>query len=791
VNAAAVVSLSLALGACVAAFSLVDALILRPLPVRQPAQLIYLAFSTPEPDRPESSTFNDPLFARLREAGRGRVDLAAFSTHVMRPATFTDEGEKEQLRTQYVSGDAFGLLGVVPAAGRLLTSQDDIRPGEQPVAVLSHTLWMRRFGGDPAIVGRWISLDDLPLQVVGVTEPRFAGIEPGRPTDLWVPYAMYDRRAFGNASFSWFRILGRVRDGVGPGEVQSVLQAAFTGFRRERGGSDRSPEGVARFLSTPLFVRSAANGPSPLRREFERSLWLLAAIASLVLLIAGSNVANLFLARAAAREHEMSLRLSIGAGRGRLTQQVLVESALVTAVASVGALLFSGLVAPAIVGMLASPDDPVQLDLRPDWRVAVFAGGSILLVTALLGLAPALRASSVALMTPLKMGAGRAAARAGLMRPFVVQVAFSLAVLFVGSLLVLSFARVSRVNPGFATSNVLVFSLEPAQRMDPGHQRTILFDVIDRIRAVPGVESAAASEFSMLGRAWTHFITVPGTASERIETTMSPVTDGFFETMKIPLVAGRTFVRRDMEPESAAVIVNEAFARMYFGSNPAVGRTFEGHFDDRIGRHEIVGVVSDARYDLRKSAAPTIYLPLPLRTKADLRVRASDTVSLESRLRHEIRATSPSFRVTSVTPQSATVNQTLLRERLLALLAGFFAVVGLVLAAVGLYGVLSHAVVQRTREIGIRIALGARHWAAARTVVSDAVMTMVIGAVIGLVAGLYLSRFVETLLFEVKPLDFWSVALPLGILFLSALVSATFPAIRAARVNPVVALRDE
>ena len=290
VTMAALVSLSLALGACVAAFALVDALILRPLPVRQPDRLVYLAFPTYTPERPEADTFNDPLFVRLRDAGRAHVDLFAMSTQVIRPVIF--DGEKEPLRTQYMSGDAFRLLGVTASAGRLLAASDDVQPGAHPAAVISHAFWSRRFGGDPSVVGRWFTLEDRAFQIVGVTEPRFAGVEPGRPTDVWLPYAMYNPRAFGNFQFNWFRVFGRLRDGVKVEAASGVLQAAFTNVRRERvyldgPGPSRSSESAARFLGTPLFLRSAANGPSPLRREFERPLWILASIAALVLLIAG------------------------------------------------------------------------------------------------------------------------------------------------------------------------------------------------------------------------------------------------------------------------------------------------------------------------------------------------------------------------------------------------------------------------------------------------------------------------------------------------------------------------
>jgi predicted permease len=799
VTSTAVASLSLALGACLAAFSLLDALILRPLPVARPDQLIYLAFPTYAPERPEADTFNDPVFVGLRDASREHADLFAMSTQVMRPVTFAEAGgRKEEVRTQYVSGDAFNRLGVGAAVGRVLTGQDDLTPGAHPVAIVSHAFWMRRFGGDPAAVGRWFSLQDAQFQIVGVTEPRFAGIEPGRPTDLWMPYAMYNPRAFGNFQLNWFRILGRVHDSSRFELTQNVLQAAFINLRRQHAprefGPSASPERLARFLQTPLYVRSAANGPSPLRRQFERPLWILVSIAALVLLIAGSNVANLYLARTAAREREMALRLSIGSSRGRLFQQLMLESALVAGAACALGLFFAAAAAPVVVGMLAPPGDPVHLDLRFDWPLMAAAGGLTLLTTSLFGVVPALCASGVAPITALKTGDGRTGTRAGLMRPFVViQVAFGLIVLFVGSLLVLSFTRLSAVNPGFAASDVLLLSVEPVRKMDPPQHRAALLEVLDRLRTVPGVQGASAAEFNPIGRAWTYYVRVPGAEHEPIEVTMAPVAWGFFETMNIALVTGRTFSRSDMDPgNTPRIVVNDAFARRYFGSGAAVGRSLEARFgsNDAGGAQQIVGVVADTRYDLRKPAEPTIYIPL--RTNGTIQVRAGgDSAALGSRLREEVRAANRSFRVTSITSQSAVIDQTLLRERLLALLSGFFAVVGLVLAAVGLYGVLSYSVVRRTREIGIRVALGARQFNVVRAVLAEAGSAALVGAACGLLGGVYLSRFVEALLFDVTPLEFSSLVLPLGLMLLSVLLAAALPAWRVARVDPVIALREE
>jgi len=607
---------------------------------------------------------------------------------------------------------------------------------------------------------------------------------------------MYNPHAFDNFDFNWFRIVGRLKPGVSADQAQPALQAAFTAVRRDRAdfGPNQPPDRVARYLSAPLYARSATNGASPLRRQFERPLWILAAIAGLVLLIAGSNVANLFLARVAAREREMSLRLSIGASRARLIQQVLVESALVAIAACAGALLFAGVVAPAVVSLLGSPDDPVFLDLRVHWRLLAFAGGLTLLTTVLFGLASALRASHVVLMPALKDGGERSVRSARALRPFAaIQIAFSLIVLFAGSLLVLSFTRLSTVNPGFASSNVWNVSMETTARVNPADQRIAFLGVLDRLRALPGVQAAGASEFGVLGRAWTNFIRVPGTARDSFEATMAPVTPGFFAAMRIPIVDGRDFLDRDLTTAGQQpVIVNETFARRYAGSHRA-GGTIDARFgDDGITQHEIIGVVADTRYDLRETAAPTVYLPFRPGTIGALHVRVSgDAAALASTLRDEVRAANPLFRVTSVTPQSAEVEGTLLRERTLALLAGFFALVGLVLAAVGLYGISSYSFVQRRREIGIRLALGGSPAAVVRAVLSDTGRASLIGLACGLAGGLYLSRFMEALVFEVRPLDFWSLTLPLGTLLLAALTAAAGPAMRAARVDPATTLRDE
>jgi len=798
VTGAAMISLSLAIGACAAAFSLVDALLLRPLPVREPERLVYLTFAADVPDQDDRDSFAYPLFERLRADARPYIDLFGTSYQSIRRAVFPDTAEQdEKVRAQYVSGDAFAILGVRAALGRLLTAADDVRPGGHPVAVLSHRFWTRRFGGDPSVIGRSFRFEQRAFEIVGVAEPRFIGVEPGRVIDLWVPNMMWRAEALTHQDWSWFRILGRLKNGVSPEQARSALQATFSSVRRDRAAQVVRPgeqrERIERYVNTPLTLRSAANGPSELRKHFERPLWILVTVVALVLLIAGSNVANLFLARAAAREHEMSLRLSIGASRGRLIQQVLIESALLAGAASAFGFLFASAAAPIVVGMLAPSDSPAYLDLRMDWRLVAFLGTLGLLTTMLFGLAPALRASGTAPVVALKAAGERTGSRVHLLRPLVAaQVAFSLVVLFLGGLLLLSFAKLTKTDLGFTKSGVVLLRIE-SELKDPEQARDIGLQLIDRVRRLPGVHGAGLSGWALFsGSGWSRNIRLPGRGPEASDPYFLGVSPGWFETMRIRLLDGRTLEPRDTEPkEPSSVVVNEAFARHYFGGRRAVGLAF-GRVDRQgIVQQDIVGVVANAKYlDLRRPAPPTVYVPH--RGLGTLHVRtADDPLALTSTVRREIQVVHPSLRVTDVYMQSTLVDNTLLRERLLALLSGFFALVGLLLAAVGVYGVLTYSVVQRTREIGIRMALGARPLVVVRSVLMHIGWALACGIGVGLAGGLYVARFVGPLLFEVEPLDIWSIALPVAVMLSAAILAALPPARRAARVDPIIALRYE
>jgi predicted permease len=801
VTGAAIASLTLALGACLAAFSLIDALILRPLPVREPKQLVFLSFPTYSAGWPIGTNFSYPLFSRLRDSAPHGVELfAASSDENRRRVTFKSAEVEDEVRVQFITGNMFSVLGVQPAAGRLLTAADDVTPGAHPVAVVSHSFWRRRFGGDLSVVGSAFTSGQQRLEIVGVVQESFTGIDPGRLVDLWVPVAMYDAGGFTftNTEWNWLGVLGRLNSGVARERARDVLQAPFSQFRRElmagRRGPENPPDRVERYINTPLALESAANGPSGLRRQFDRPLWILSVLVGLVLLISVSNLANLYLARAAVREHEMSVRLSIGASRSRLVQQMLIESVLLAAVASVLGLLFARAAGPSIIEMLAPSTNPVYLELRTDGRLLAFLCIAAALTTILFGLAPALRASRVAPIGVLRGGEPRATSRPGLPRPLVaVQVSFSLAILFVAGLLLLSFGRLASTDVGFDKDGVLLVRVDSRDALDPDMVRTASVQLLERVRSVPGVSNASLSAWPLFAQGgWISRVRVAGHEADTFSPPHLFVSPGFFETMRIRLIAGRDFIPGDSEPlEPTAVIVNETFARRYFGAASPIGRVYDRTGQPPPVRQEIVGVVADVRLsDLRSVPQPTVYVPL--RGLGTMQVRtAGDALALTSVIDREVRATHPSLRASQFRLQATQIANTLLRERLLALLSGFFAAVGLLMAAVGLYGVLSYSVVRRTREIGIRIALGARSGALVIAIVRDAALMTGLGIVVGLAGGLYLSGFVKGLLHEVYPTDAFSIALPIGCLLLTAFFAAVPAARRASRLDPVEALRSE
>lgn len=792
-SSAAVISLGLAIGACTAAFSLIDALILRQLPVREPDRLVFVNRSGKGSDQRFASLFSYPFFDRLRHTSSPQLETFSMSHQSLRPAVLPDGGgAEERLMTQFVSGNAFDVLGVTAALGRLLRPSDDSTVGAHPAAaVVSHAFWMRRLGGNPGVLGLWIQLEQKPYQIVGVAQAGFTGAQPGVLTDIWVPNMMFQAESLSNPHWNWLQVWGRLSPGVTADAVEPIVHTMLTNFDDEEIRADK-PTGQ-RAVESAVNLVDGSTGLSQARMDFERPLLALAAIVGLVLLIACSNVANLLLARGAARRREMALRASIGAGRSRLVQQVLVESSVLTLAAAAVGVLASYAVVPLVVGMLTTHENPVYLEAQTNWRLLAFVAAIGSLTTILFGLAPALRASRALPGEIVALGDRHHTAGAGMARTLVAgQIGFSVMILFVAGLLLRSFDRLLSVNLGFTSEHLTLLSVEARERFDPAHARDVGRALLDRAQALPGVESASVSGWALF-RGWSNGNTVdiPGRGSA--QTRRLEVSSGFFRTMQIHVIDGRELLPRDAEArDSIPVLVNDTFARKYFPGERAVGRQLTTTSRGEPISYEIVGVTADARDgSMREEIGPYLFSPI---RDADgtVEIRSSlDARTLADYLRKELPLVHPSLRLVDVTRQTSLVGNTLLRERLLAVLSGFFAALGLLLAAVGLYGVLSYAVVRRTREIGIRLALGAQAAAVIRSIAGRIAIAITVGMVAGLAGGVYFAKFVDTFLYETEPLSPSSVGVPVLCLVVVACVATWAPLHRATRVDPAEALRTD
>lgn len=808
---AAVASLALAIGACTAAFSLIDALILRPLPVPEPNRLINLAqampsFFSPDNQSHESDFFSFIQFQDLRDAARGRAELFAMSlAGGFQPATFDDAGGAlENVRIDMITGRGFDVLGVKPSLGRLIQPDDDARVDGHAVAVLSYPFWKRRYGGNANAIGRWVTVGRQQYQIIGVADAKFGGVQPGYLTDFWLPLQVAGNpRTLASADDGRFAVWGRLNWDGPTADLRETLQARNTNFRREmvRNNPPRNLHGaqLQQMIETPLRIRSATTGRTSLfRAQFQRPLWFLALICGLLLLIACSNVANLLLARASARDSEMALRTSLGAGRGRLLQQMLIESGQLAAAACILAILFAAFVAPFVVGRLGSTEFPAWLDVNPNYRTISFTIGLSLITTILFGIVPALRASSTSPSATLKWSDRQHSSRLrGLRVMLAVQVGFSVALLFLSGLLLLSFRRLIGVDLGFTKENVVLFDLEPRDREN--HQRASPTELLDQLRRLPAVVSASATQQRPMGgdTAWimTPVVRMPGKAVETVRPTDVQVSEGFFRTLKFRWIAGRDFLPEELESVGThSVIVNQAFVDKYLSGRNPVGLQFEKLTDDPDPvPQQIVGVVGNALYNnLRETVRPTIYSPTHDIASATLNIRtASSPAPLTPWLRESIERAAPAMRVRGTILLASQIDNTMISERLLALLSSFFACVALLLAAVGLYGVINYAAVRRTREIGIRIALGARASSVVRLVLAESTTPVLAGIVAGIAGGLLLARYVSKLLFGVAPTDLSSLVAPVLCLLVTCLLAALPPARRASRIDPVVALRYE
>jgi predicted permease len=804
-SAAAILSLALAIGSCTAAFRLIDALLLRPLPIAHPERLYAMSRHGVGFDGKPSSydSWAGPPFYLMRAAAKDQAELIAVSYFERTDMTYGSDDDMEKVYLQYVSGWMFDAFGLRPALGRLFTENDDLKPGVSPVAMISYDYWARRFGKDPKIVGRTFRQGNNIYEIVGVGPEGFTGTETGTVIDVFVPTMMNPSLQRGDST--WLRTLALVKPGVAMEPLRQKLGAVSRAFETERAkGFTDMPKGkIEVMLNQTLSMDPAAAGSSNLQHDYSRSLVALGTLVALVLLIACANVANLMTAQATARGREMALRVSIGAGRGRLVQLVLVESAWIALLAAAIGALFAWRSAPFVVRMINPPDNPARLALPADWRVLGFAVALTLGVTFLFGLVPALRASSVKPASALKGGEDPHSRRRLMHALIAAQVAFCFLVLFVAGLFVATFECLSHRPMGFSADRLLLLETVTAHSQPP----TYWDEMADRLRTVPGVETVALEGWPLLsGWQSNNFLSIHGELPAGPLCFLLNVSPGWLETMKIPLLDGRDFRPDDVDP--GAVIVNETFVKTYFNGENPIGKTFYRTYPARIPS-TIVGLVRDSRYsDIREQTKPVAYLAFhrydakgqPQSVgrgqnvgKATIAVRTAGEhpLALASALRREVPHIRSEFRVSNLHTQQELIDAQTVRERLLAMLGLFFAGVALLLAAIGLYGVLNYSVVQRRREIGIRLAIGAPAAGIAKLVTIDVFTMVLTGAVIGLAIGIASVRYIETLFYQVKATDLGMLMLPAMSLFAAALLASLPAVLQAVRIDPVNTLRSE
>jgi predicted permease len=792
----AVLSLGLGIGANTAIFSLINAVMLRSLPVQHPEGIVRLTMSE------GGGTFTNPQWEQIRDRQDALASVFAFFDSEF---NLTSGGPVQRAAGAWVSGDYFNVLGVSAVAGRVLQPADDVR-GCSGVAVLSHSFWQREYGGAADAVGRTITLDGHPLEIVGVSAPGFAGIHVGRTAGVFVPLCAIDilrgSRSFLDSRSTWFLdIFGRLQPGGSFAEAQAGLAVVAPRIFEATVPRHWSGDEQALYLERTLTAAPAPKGISHVRGQYHDALFMLLMVVGVVLLIACANVAQLLLARATARQDEIAVRLAMGSGRLRLARQLLTESVLLALLGATVGGLFARWSSGIIVRFLSQGGRAVSLDLSLDLRVLVFAIAVATGTGILFGLAPAWRATRVDPQTAMR-GAGRGQvgdSRQRVAKGIVIgQVALSLVLVVAAGLLVGSFRRLATLHPGFRSEGVLVVTavwanLDLADDRQNGFPRQLL----NRVRTIPGVRETSTSLITPInGTSWNEDVIVNGIPSEA-PVWFNGVSDGYLKTLDTALLAGRDFTPQDGADAAKVVLVNQTLARRFFGEASPLGKSISTSEHGGIGPPmEIVGVVEDAKYRrLDESIEPAAYVPLEQtelwRPSIELTLRSEAApAALIPAVTEAMREIHPSIALEFNTLDDQLASS-LARPRLLAALSGFFGGLALLLAVIGLYGTISYSVARRRSEIGIRIALGSARAGILRMVAGEAGAMVVIGVGLGTLLSLAATRLVASFLYGVTASDPLTLALSALLLATVAIAAGLAPAWRAAGVDPMIALREE
>jgi predicted permease len=805
-SAVCMASLALGIGANTAIFQLIDAVRMRLLPVKNPQELAVIRPTNLHRSGHGAGDFSHMttgLWEQVKQQQQGFSEVFAFGGW---PAfNLAAGGEARYAHGLWVSGEFFDALGVSPVLGRVFHPSDDHAGCGVVGAVISYPFWRREYGGDANVIGKTVRLEGHPFPIVGVTPASFYGMEIGRQFDVAVPLCS-EPVIDGEENFYdmprgwWLTVMGRLKRGWTFTKASAQLDSFSAAAFRETLPPQFQGENAKQYLGKKLGAFPAPAGVSELRDDYETPLWLLLAIAGSVLLIACANLANLMLARASVREREIAVRMALGAERGRILRQLLMESLLLAIAGAVLGTLLAGGLSRLLVRYLGQN---LFVNLELDWRVLGFGAGLALLTTCLFGLGPAMRATKASparLMNAGGRGQSASRERVSLRKVLVMsQVAMSLALVAGGLLFAGSLRKILAVDVGFQQNNVLIMMTDFSSLHLPAEQRMPLKRaLLERVRAVPGVQDAAEVMYGpFMGYGWNDQILVDGKIQQK-SAMEDTITEGYFRTMQTPLLMGRDFDEHDTAGSQPVAIVNQQFAKVLLGTDNPIGRTFkvDVYRGEKQPEYQVVGLVKDSKFDdMRDDFSPMAYYP-----QAQIRAEQPETeVVIRSQLPHDVLMAAMRRASADVNPAMTLefhdlrheIEDSLLRERLLATLSGFFGVLAIVLAAIGLYGVIAYSVARRTNEIGIRMALGAIPWRIVRMIVGEALVLTVTGVVVGLVLAVLAARSTASLLYGLSAHD--PVTLTVASLALVAvcLAASAVPALRAARLNPMTALREE